>query len=86
MAVGLLFHGRRVLFEDDLKGVSGDVSQVGAVLQKTDARIRTGCRLVHLCLGVARLLCRDRTGSFADVPVYATCPHASQQPCSPRDP
>ena len=32
VAVGLLLHGRRVLFEDDPKGVNGDVSQVGAVL------------------------------------------------------
>ena len=32
VALGLLLHGCRVLFEDDPKGVNGDVSQVGAVL------------------------------------------------------
>ena len=86
VAVGLLLHWCRVLFEDDPKGVNGDVSQVGAVLGKPMLEFTQGFLLVHLCFWVARLLCRDRTGSFADVSVCGTSPHASRRPCSPRDP
>ena len=32
VAVGLMLHGCRVLFEDDPKGVNDDVSQIGAVV------------------------------------------------------